>query len=95
VRPLVEYGRVVRRTAAQRAVAEAEREVGAAWITELLRLRDATLRRLEADGLLLDLIADELEVIALASDERDRAVRAGMLRVALAREALYRPPRID
>jgi len=90
---LSEYGRALRRVVGEQAVGEAEREVGAAWSIELLKVRDVTLQQLEADQALLDVIAEELEAIAQAADERDRAVRAGRLRVAAARAAMYRPRR--
>jgi hypothetical protein len=87
---LGQYGRVLRRAADAEAVAEAEREVGAAWTAELLQLRDAAMDHIEAAQSLLDIVAEELGSMAEAADERDRALRAGRERVEAARQALER-----
>lgn len=89
--PLGQYGRALLRAANAEAVADAERTVGVAWTQELLHLRKAAMQHLEAAQSLLDVIAEELGLMADAADERDRMVQVGRLRAALARAAVLRP----
>jgi hypothetical protein len=88
---LREFSRALRTAARVEVVAEAEHEVGAAWAAELLRLRYATRSDLAAERALLDVIDEELCLIADAADRREELVRAGRIRVAAAREAVCRP----
>jgi len=87
---LGEYSRALRSAARDQAVADAEREVGTAWAGELLRLREAARDDIAAARALIEVIAEELDLIADAADEREKAVWAGRRRVASAREAACR-----
>jgi hypothetical protein len=87
---LSEYSRALRSAARMQAVADAEGEVGVAWAAELLRLRDSTREGMAAGQALLDVIEDELGQLADAAGRRDEMARAGRLRVAAARRAVYR-----